>query len=338
MSNTYIILERVHIQDANCIAGLTFGFPAITQFLGFSHALQLKIQDTYPIKVNGCAIFCHSHSAHTYQAKGFGDHTFIQRKSSPTFKKHASTSPPIIEEGKMNLCISLILSCDHLRITRRNQAKALQKQIANQAHRLRLAGGSIINIENISIDHQAESIDEQSKQLRLLQRQLMPSFVLCERRALLTEHFEAMQQNNDDIDLLDAWLDFSRLTYEAQSNQKGEAPTTSNTTEWQLKPRPARGWLVPIMTGFTAIAPLQGKGEVIGARSPDYQFSFVESVYSIGEWLSTHRMESIEDVIWQYKYDKDWYLCQQVTKPLNEDDSVRADEDNNDLYDFDYTA
>jgi len=340
MSQTYIILERIHVQNANCIAGLTFGFPAITQFLGFSHALQLKMQDIYPIKVNGCAVFCHSHESHifqvnTYQGKRTGDYTFIQRKSSPTFSKHAKESPPIIEEGKMNLCVSLVLSCDSLNISRRNQADAIKKQILHQAHRLKLAGGSITRIEDISILNQAESIDSQNVLLKVIQRKLMPSFVLCDRRSILLEHYNTLKNEDDNIDLLDAWLDFSRLTYEAQTNQLEESSTDSNNIDWLLKPRPKKGWLVPIMTGFTAISPLQDKGTVMGARSPDYPFSFVEAVYSIGEWLSTHRINNLEDLMWHYHYEPDWYLCQQTTS-LYEDDAVNEDSDD-DLYDFDYT-
>lgn len=335
MNQTYIVLERIHVQDANCIAGLTFGFPAITQFLGFSHALQLKMQDTYPFKVNGCAVFCHSHNSHTYQAKGFGDYTFIQRKSSPTFSKHAKESPPIIEEGKMNLCVSLVLSCESLNISRRNQAEAIKKQILHQVHRLRLAGGSITKIEDISILNQAESIDSQNMMLKLIQRKLMPSFVLCDRTSILIDHYDTLKKEDDNIDLLDAWLDFSRLTYEAQSSQLDDPLTASNDIDWLLKTRPTKGWLVPIMTGFTAISSLQDRNTVMGARSPNYPFSFVESVYSIGEWLSTHRVNNLEDLMWQYNYQPDWYVCQQRNNS-NEDNAVNKD-DENDLYDFDYT-
>jgi CRISPR-associated protein Csy2 len=37
--SSLILLRRVRVENANAIAGLTYGFPAITHFLGFSHAL-----------------------------------------------------------------------------------------------------------------------------------------------------------------------------------------------------------------------------------------------------------------------------------------------------------
>ena len=39
---SYILLEKVSVEDANCIAGFTYGFPAITGFLGFTHAISRK--------------------------------------------------------------------------------------------------------------------------------------------------------------------------------------------------------------------------------------------------------------------------------------------------------
>jgi CRISPR-associated protein Csy2 len=35
--NQYILIERIKVQNANAIAGFTWGFPAITHFLGFVH-------------------------------------------------------------------------------------------------------------------------------------------------------------------------------------------------------------------------------------------------------------------------------------------------------------
>ena len=41
--NQYILLNRIKVQNANAIAGFTWGFPAITHFLGFSHNLSRKL-------------------------------------------------------------------------------------------------------------------------------------------------------------------------------------------------------------------------------------------------------------------------------------------------------
>lgn len=331
MSNFYMLLERITVQNANCVAGLTYGFPAISHFLGFSQALQLRMATVSPLEIEGCAVFCHDHHSHTFQANGMGDVTFIQRKASPTFKKHAKASPPIIEEGKMNVTVSLLLKCRGDQANREGDISTLTTAITAQANQLRLAGGVITKISSTAFYRDAETEEKRQAQLHKIKRLLMPSFVLCDRHELLAEHNEYLKQQGASTDLLDAWLDFSRLTY------KAEKITDSDKAEWSLKPKPAKGWLVPIMTGYTGIAPLQEPGRVKGARSPEYPFHFVEAVYSIGEWLSTHRIHDLDCLIWQYHQTDNWYLCQQSLQQtqLNTPSLISMNDSLADNFDFD---
>jgi CRISPR-associated protein Csy2 len=39
----YIVVNRIKVQNANAIAGFTWGFPAITNFLGFVQNLSRKL-------------------------------------------------------------------------------------------------------------------------------------------------------------------------------------------------------------------------------------------------------------------------------------------------------
>ena len=47
------IIKNMHIEGANAIAGFTYGFPAITQFLGFVHALSRNVKFQYGISFDG---------------------------------------------------------------------------------------------------------------------------------------------------------------------------------------------------------------------------------------------------------------------------------------------
>ena len=67
----YIVIKRIKVQNANTIAGFTWGFPAITNFLGFVQNLSRKladITDYQDITLNGCAVFAHEHQAHILAA------------------------------------------------------------------------------------------------------------------------------------------------------------------------------------------------------------------------------------------------------------------------------
>lgn len=308
MSNAYIIFERLSVQDANCIAGFTYGFPAITHFLGFGHALSRKLSVSDNLSLQGCAVICHQHQIHSYQPKGFGDYVFAQSKNPPTTRAKAKETPPIIEEGKMNMTVSLVMACPDLNISRTNEINALKQTLHDLALQHRLAGGSIEKISAIHILNK----DEQ-KLLRIVKRLLLPGFVLMDRTDLLASHYQALKQQQTDVDLLDAWLDFSALKYQAHPKLKeGELePTDTTEAEWYRMEKPAKGWLVPITNGYKAISPVYPPGEVANTRDATTPVCFVEAAHSIGEWRSLHRIRQVSDMLWHYRYEQDWYLCHQ---------------------------
>lgn len=308
MSNTYIVFERISVQDANCIAGFTYGFPAITHFLGFSHALSRKLSVSQSMTLQGCAVICHQHQIHAYQPKGFGDYVFAQSKNPPTTKAKARETPPIIEEGKMDMTVSLVMACPDLKINRTAEILALKQKLHQLAHQHRLAGGSIQHIAAVHVLNK----DEQ-KLLRIFKRLLLPGFVLMDRSDLLARHYQALKQQQSDTELIDAWLDFSAFKYQAEPKLKeGELEATDKTeAEWLRMDKPEKGWLVPITNGYKAISPVYPAGEVSNTRDFTTPVCFVEAAHSIGEWRSLHRIQQVSDMLWHYRHEQDWYLCQQ---------------------------
>ena len=90
----YLLINRIQVQNANAVAGFTWGFPAITHFLGFVHNLQRKISqhETYQdFSLSGCAVIAHQHHVHSYKKtneKGnkVGDFLFSQSKNPSLFR------------------------------------------------------------------------------------------------------------------------------------------------------------------------------------------------------------------------------------------------------------
>jgi CRISPR-associated protein Csy2 len=56
-----------------------------------------------------------------------------------------------------------------------------------------------------------EIFSNDSSNLRIIKRKLLPGFVLMDRAGYLQEHYEALCQINPDTELLNAWMDFSAL-------------------------------------------------------------------------------------------------------------------------------
>lgn len=340
MSNAYIIFERISVQDANCIAGFTYGFPAITHFLGFGHALSRKLSISRQLTLEGCVVISHQHQIHAYQPKENRDFVFAQTKNPPREKgkdnkgrEKAAISPPIVEEGKMDMTVSLVMACPDLNISRTSEINALAQTIMNLTYQHRLAGGSIQHIAAIHVFN----LDQQ-KLSKKLKRLLLPGFVLMDRSDLLASHYQTLKRQQADAEIMDAWLDFSALKYRAVPKLKEDELEATDKTEaeWLRIDKPGNGWLVPITNGYKAISPVYPAGEVTNTRDTTTPVCFVEAVHSIGEWRSLHRIQQVSDMLWHYRHEQDWYLCQQGEQAqpdpvANEIEDAATDDFNDDF-------
>nr|WP_281722200.1 type I-F CRISPR-associated protein Csy2 [Nitrosomonas nitrosa] len=322
----YLVLSKIGVQKANCIAGFTWGFPAITQFLGFTHALQRKLANEYDVAFSGCAVISHDYQLHVYKPKPQANFEFIQSKNPAVLAKHKThSSPPIIEEGKMNLRVSLVIELSKELLATSEKIEAFKQHVLQKCITSRLAGGSVLSIGQV--DLLSASTQEQSDRLnRRIKHLTMPGFILQDRSDYLKQHFEQLQTENSDAELLDAWLDFSALKYRAVPKLKDdeEKPTEQTAADWEQVPKLFKGWLVPIMTGYKAISEQYSTGEISDLRVSDADDSvmgccFVEAVHSIGEWKGVHRVKDIGDMIWKQHYENDWYLCTQKIEPALEE-------------------
>ena len=312
----YIILSHINVQNANTIAGLTWGFPAITHFLGFTHALSRKLTDTHNLQLEGCAVVSHQVQNKVYQPSKYADYEFLQSKNPPVLAKHKSDSPPIIEEGKMNLTVSLILAVKNTLAISNEEVARLETHIHDACCQMRLAGGTVLSIKKLKFVS-ASTEEENKKALHIIKRLTMPGFVLIDRSPYLQNHFEDIKHQAYSAQLLDAWLDFIALRYQAVSKLDDDNQVLDESTpaEWEYQPKPQGGYLVPLMVGYKAISKRYAPNELLNTRDTEMSTRFVEPIHSIGEWKSIHRIVSASDAIWCYQYDDPWYLCTQYKQP-----------------------
>ncbi len=312
--DTLLILRNIKVENANAVAGVTWGFPAISNFLGFVHALSRKLPQDIPLELRGCGVICHDFHVHAYQPKGWGDYVFALTRN-PLTKQGETAS--FIEEGRMHMDVSLVISCAG-QIPINLDPEEMKEQIEQLLMEQRLAGGMVINIGAVELLSLPEEEGAMAKFERKQLRRLLPGFVLVQRSDLLSEHTEELLQQYPTAEAIDAWLDFSALKSrpiveksDPDSNEK------TDKSEWQYIPKPGKGWLVPIPVGYRGISDLYKPGEVVRARDPSVPFRFVESVYTIGEWISPHRLENIQQLIWQYDVEPEsgWYLCKNNYHP-----------------------
>jgi CRISPR-associated protein Csy2 len=286
-----LLLPKIKIHNANALSSpYTIGFPAMTAWLGFIHALQRKLnsQGYDELEFKSVAVVSHKFDLQTY--KGTGDFVNSIVGTGNPLDKDGSRSA-FIEEARVHLTVSLLVEYEG------NEEELDEPEfvdvLENLLNRMKVAGGDILGFESTSI-YCIESDDDDSRDRCL--RQLMPGYALIERRELMKECMA------NGADAIDAMLEHLTVKHSCDVSEEGDV-------SWRSQ-RKAAGWIVPIATGFQGISEL---GEAKNQRDPDTLHRFAESVVTLGEFVMPHRIKSLDEILWHYHVDlnKNLYLCQQ---------------------------
>ncbi|MFC3149781.1 type I-F CRISPR-associated protein Csy2 [Litoribrevibacter euphylliae] len=292
----FIALRNIEVENANAVAGQTWGFPAITHFLGFMHSLERKVSERLdleiPLRLSGCAVICHDLSPQTTQAATYSEHVFSLTRNPLT--KEAKT-PSFVEEGRAHMTVSLIIGIEELPPMNESEYKALEQAIKNIVLSQRLAGGTIKQLAASRVVSLHEKQEKRQEQVNFWLRTFLPGFALVARTDLLVDQQQHFAGDSDPA--FSTWLGNSMLHFDG---------------EGQPLQRPYKGWIKPIPVGYKAMSPLYQAGSVARSRDEETPVRFVEYVYTLGEWLSPHRINDLNELLWYYSTEPEegWYLCQ----------------------------
>ncbi|AMB84736.1 type I-F CRISPR-associated protein Csy2 [Pseudomonas agarici] len=290
-----LVIPHLQVQNANALSSpLTHGFPAITAFLGLMWALERKVREAgLDLQFNATAVVAHRHEEQITT----GGFVHALRLTRNPINRDGGTAA-IVEEGRIHLGISLIfgLQSAALDAASQDEAASMAHQVRDILSRMRIAGGSVIPspvpphkqrpyIVSMTDEDEREGLFNQIK-LRLL-----PGFVLVDRTDLLEQRHREQRVLDPESSKLQAWLSLSRINWTCTP---GESP---DKTQW-ASDREGLGWIVPIPVGYGALGELQDPGSVLHSRDRHTPFRFVESLYSIGEWISPHRLHGAEQLLW----------------------------------------
>lgn len=296
-----LILPRLQVQNANAISGpLTWGFPAPTAFTGFAHALERRLLATGSSAdfgsleqgFGGVGIICHHFEPQTNQPAGRRTQVFKLTRN-PMGKDGAPTA--LIEEGRAHLETTLLI------VVKDEFDDYDGGELAQTAHRLvqgmRLAGGSVLPArfgQRYAARWQVlpDVFSEQKAMFARLRRSLLPGYALVHREDLLAARLAELRATQANATALDALLDYSRLNMEPTIPD----PAQPDSAVWEPRKRP--GWLAPLPVGYAGLSPLYPPGEVENARDEVTPFRFVESLYSLGQWIAPHRLDHLQQLLW----------------------------------------
>lgn len=139
----YLLLKNIMIQNANALSGaLIAGFPAVTAWLGFVHALERKVRERgFPsVRFNGAGIICHH--CHLRLHAGAGELVYsVLNNRKPPDKKGRNSS--LIEEVYCHLNVSLFIRSENT--VEKN--KAFIAVVSEAIKILKIAGGDITDAD-----------------------------------------------------------------------------------------------------------------------------------------------------------------------------------------------
>lgn len=283
----YLLLKSVCVQNANALSSpFTFGFPAVTAFTGFAHALQRYLNpnsDPGKILVNGVGIVCHHFEMQDHQ-EGFS--RALKLTANPLNKE--GNRPSFVEEGRCHFTVSLLLEVENLPVGERPLKRLFDEVEQHVLGNMKLAGGDILGLDR----HRPIQVLKDEPASR---RYLMPGYLLMERREFLEK---AMQHGQD---ALEALYGFIQIRHVSEQKAGGEVV-------WGAS-RAQPGWLVPIATGFHGVSKLSDGA--LQVRDTKYPHRFVESLVTLGEFVMPNRIEVLADCIWRNLHEDDIYACVQ---------------------------
>lgn len=292
-----LVLPHLHVQNANAISSpLTHGFPSITAFLGLMWALERKTRAAgLDLSFKAVGVVCHDHQEQVTEG-GFVKTFHLTRNPVGSDGKTAA----IVEEGRIHVELSLVFAIDSTRWQRESDAcDADIPRIAELLSTMRVAGGTVLppaqpwrrRYQPFVIDLTGNE-EDQRIEFRKQRMRLLPGFALVARDDLLDSRLAELQKENASATRLGAWLSLSRINWRYHPAKKENAKG-----EW-VHDRSGLGWVVPMPVGYGALGPLHEAGTVANARDATTPFRFVESLYSIGEWISPHRLHDPAQLLW----------------------------------------
>ncbi|MDR0701177.1 MAG: type I-F CRISPR-associated protein Csy2 [Azoarcus sp.] len=299
-----LVIPHVRVQNANAVSSpLTHGFPSMTAFLGLMWALERKTAASgLDLHFTAVGVVCHDYQEQI--TDGGHVHAFCLTRNP--VDKSGSTAA-IVEEGRIHLEISLVFALRSKTLTREFENAQKQERIAADVRRIldsmRIAGGSVLYSSATTPRQRPYFVpmtgtDQDCEQyFHRLKYRLLPGFTLVARDDLLEKRHKELQATDPKSSQLDAWLSLSRIN-----------ACYTEKAGWE---NDRDAWLVPIPVGYGVLSGPHEAGTVANARDRQTPFCFVESLYSIGQWLGPHRLRSPQQLLWyaDHQHDSGRYRC-----------------------------
>lgn len=191
----YIVIEKVDVQNANAWNNIVVGFPAITGFLGATHALERMINDAgIKCSISGTGIILHEYELKSVTIPKNGrDDTLLTfpLPSSIPGNGEKEINQHFMNQAYIDIIISLVIEIDTDESVSSGQ---LCKLIKHKLNKLRIAGGMVCGFNDIKA---VSDIENLPYGYALIDRSYM--MIETDGNDMLEKMFNVINENNDFI-------------------------------------------------------------------------------------------------------------------------------------------
>lgn len=320
--NAVIVFPRLYIQNFNVAsAPFTWGAPAPSAAIGFMHALQRTLSSDIALRFRSIGYVVHELTPQTHD--GYVQTFNLTRNPVGSDGKTQS----IVEEGRAHMEASIVLGVEiqneDWRQNKHPEVEALVERLTDTLVSMRFAGGTIWPSSPAPRRRTQDTpyyrlimpdSEENEEAMRRLRRRLLPGYALVSRHGWLGEQQEKRKEQGLSHNLIDAWMDSGRVTYRCVSED-----VENKNVKWVSSRQKGDGWLVPIPAGFVGLGALNEPGIVKNSRDETLPFHFVETAYSVGEWVGIHRLQQWQELLWypETNEEQGTYLCKNDYETLS---------------------
>lgn len=280
-----LVIPKIQAQKANAhSSSISVGFPALTGFYGFVHALERQLkQRSIAVSMPKFGVGVNEIEVHRHRSDQ--DRVFSLKDKGKPLKSDGGRQSTL-EVASCDLTATIVIQINHS-----GDDELLIQHAQELLHsKLKLCGGDIITF------HKPWVFDVDSDDaFKWLKRTLMPAQFIISRHDLMKDY---CAQHND---ALDAILDLTATHHVAEKEL--------SDGEWLWKSsRKEKGWIVPIGVGFYAISDIINPNQILYARNTSIPHRFCESLIGLGEFKLSYRLKSLTEMLWSASYNDKLYV------------------------------
>lgn len=281
MLRKFLIINKQNVRHVSQL-GTPFiiGGPSVTALGGLTDMVSRRIG----VDIKRFGIVYHS-----YRPLKQGNSHISRELFCNMSRSKAKKTPYIVDKSKADINASFVFEIDLSKSIEKEDEDIIE-MLYDSLPCMRFASGNFVqsnynNIKMLTVDDQTEC----------------PVKKICSilKYGYFMRHRKDIMSSIDKEKKLEDYIDLFTIYKTTTKKEKNQSEEEKETIIYSKK---NSGWIVPMGIGYSTISNFSNTR---GGRLNDFGHAFVENVYSVVEYCSLRKIQSIDDILWHRVIDND---------------------------------